>query len=134
MAAASLLGRRLFPALAAVDAALDPALDPAVNSARLPASRINGRQAGAGRDMELRIDPGQVILNGLDQDIQLRGGFLVAEPCWHADDNGFYSQFAPGLPEWNLRGTVVADGEGNSALNTVQSAPYQIPPTVPAAS
>jgi catechol 1,2-dioxygenase len=24
---------------------------------------------------------------------------------WHADADGFYSQFAPGLPEWNLRGT-----------------------------
>ncbi|MBU5889580.1 hypothetical protein JVV71_19930, partial [Vibrio cholerae O1] len=24
---------------------------------------------------------------------------------WHADNLGFYSQFAPGLPEWNLRGT-----------------------------
>ncbi len=23
---------------------------------------------------------------------------------WHADDLGFYSQFAPGLPQWNLRG------------------------------
>ncbi|WP_442781288.1 dioxygenase family protein [Arthrobacter sp. MMS18-M83] len=31
---------------------------------------------------------------------------------WHADDLGFYSQFAPGLPEWNLRGTVIADSEG----------------------
>ena len=28
---------------------------------------------------------------------------------WHADDLRFYSQYAPGLPEWNLRGTVVAD-------------------------
>lgn len=46
---------------------------------------------------------------------------------WHADDDGFYSQFAPGLPEWNLRGTVIADAEGNFALNTVQPAPYQIP-------
>jgi catechol 1,2-dioxygenase len=46
---------------------------------------------------------------------------------WHADDNGFYSQYAPGLPEWNLRGTVVADARGNFALNTVQPAPYQIP-------
>ncbi len=46
---------------------------------------------------------------------------------WHADDNGFYSQYAPGLPEWNLRGTVVADAQGNFALNTVQPAPYQIP-------
>jgi catechol 1,2-dioxygenase len=46
---------------------------------------------------------------------------------WHADDLGFYSQFAPGLPEWNLRGTFIADGEGRFALNTVRPAPYQIP-------
>lgn len=46
---------------------------------------------------------------------------------WHADDLGFYSQFAPGIPEWNLRGTVVADQEGNFQINTMQPAPYQIP-------
>ncbi|WAH97327.1 catechol 1,2-dioxygenase [Arthrobacter sp. MMS18-M83] len=46
---------------------------------------------------------------------------------WHADDLGLYSQFAPGLPEWNLRGTVIADSEGVYQINTVQPAPYQIP-------
>jgi catechol 1,2-dioxygenase len=46
---------------------------------------------------------------------------------WHADDLGFYSQFAPGLPEWNLRGSVVADAEGKFQVNTIQPAPYQIP-------
>ena len=46
---------------------------------------------------------------------------------WHADDLGFYSQFAPGLPEWNLRGSVIADEEGNFQINTIQPAPYQIP-------
>jgi catechol 1,2-dioxygenase len=46
---------------------------------------------------------------------------------WHADDYGFYSQFAPGLPEWNLRGTIVADENGNFQINTIQPAPYQIP-------
>lgn len=46
---------------------------------------------------------------------------------WHADDLGFYSQYAPGLPEWNLRGTVVADENGNYAIHTMQPAPYQIP-------
>ncbi|MCZ9881702.1 catechol 1,2-dioxygenase [Arthrobacter sp. B2a2-09] len=46
---------------------------------------------------------------------------------WHADDLGFYSQFAPGIPEWNLRGTVIADSEGDYRINTVQPAPYQIP-------
>lgn len=46
---------------------------------------------------------------------------------WHADSDGFYSQFAPVLPEWNLRGTVIADTEGRFKINTVQPAPYQIP-------
>jgi catechol 1,2-dioxygenase len=46
---------------------------------------------------------------------------------WHADDEGYYSQFAPNLPEWNLRGTVVADDQGNFKIHTVEPAPYQIP-------
>ncbi|MEU9454529.1 catechol 1,2-dioxygenase [Streptomyces sp. NPDC048277] len=46
---------------------------------------------------------------------------------WQADDAGFYAQFAPGIPEWNLRGSVVADAEGRFAVTTVQPAPYQIP-------
>ena len=46
---------------------------------------------------------------------------------WHADDLGFYSQFAPNIPEWNLRGTVLADSEGFYEILTVQPAPYQIP-------
>jgi len=46
---------------------------------------------------------------------------------WQADDAGLYSQFAPGLPEWNLRGTVTADEHGNFKIRTIQPAPYQIP-------
>ncbi|MGW1024382.1 catechol 1,2-dioxygenase [Streptomyces sp. NPDC002577] len=46
---------------------------------------------------------------------------------WQADDDGFYAQFAPGIPEWNLRGTVVTDDEGRFAVTTIQPAPYQIP-------
>jgi catechol 1,2-dioxygenase len=46
---------------------------------------------------------------------------------WHADEEGFYSQFAPGIPEWNLRGTFTADAEGNFQIHTMQPAPYQIP-------
>lgn len=46
---------------------------------------------------------------------------------WHADDYGFYSQYAPGLPEWNLRGTVIADEQGRFKFHTIQPAPYQIP-------
>jgi catechol 1,2-dioxygenase len=46
---------------------------------------------------------------------------------WHADDLGFYSQFAPGVPEWNLRATFIADENGDFAIHTMRPAPYQIP-------
>ncbi|MET0871701.1 MAG: dioxygenase, partial [Paeniglutamicibacter terrestris] len=46
---------------------------------------------------------------------------------WHADEDGFYSQFAPNIAEWNLRGSFIADEEGNFHIDTMQPAPYQIP-------
>jgi catechol 1,2-dioxygenase len=46
---------------------------------------------------------------------------------WHADADGLYSQFAPGIPEWNLRATFTVDGEGRFEIDTVRPAPYQIP-------
>ena len=46
---------------------------------------------------------------------------------WHADDDGFYSQFAPGIPEWNLRGTITTGPDGRFTFHTVKPAPYQIP-------
>ena len=46
---------------------------------------------------------------------------------WHADEEGFYSQFAPGIPEWNLRGSFIADEQGRFEIHTIQPAPYQIP-------
>ena len=46
---------------------------------------------------------------------------------WHADDAGFYSQFAPGIPEWNLRGTIRTGADGRYTFHTIQPAPYQIP-------
>jgi catechol 1,2-dioxygenase len=46
---------------------------------------------------------------------------------WQADADGFYSGFAPHLPEGNLRAVVVADAEGRYEISTVRPAPYQIP-------
>jgi len=46
---------------------------------------------------------------------------------WQADDDGYYSGFAPELPEGNLRALVVADDEGRFEISTIQPAPYQIP-------
>jgi catechol 1,2-dioxygenase len=46
---------------------------------------------------------------------------------WHCDDLGFYAQFAPGIPEWNLRGRFTADEDGRFSIRTIRPAPYQIP-------
>ncbi|MBO0684368.1 MAG: hypothetical protein J2P45_14520, partial [Candidatus Dormibacteraeota bacterium] len=46
---------------------------------------------------------------------------------WQADDEGYYSQFAPGIPEWNLRGRIVTGEDGRFAIQTIRPAPYQIP-------
>jgi catechol 1,2-dioxygenase len=46
---------------------------------------------------------------------------------WQADEQGFYSGFAPGIPEGNLRGVVVTDEQGRFEIRTIQPAPYRIP-------
>lgn len=46
---------------------------------------------------------------------------------WHADEYGLYSQFAPGIPEWNLRATFLANEDGEFDISTIRPAPYQIP-------
>jgi catechol 1,2-dioxygenase len=46
---------------------------------------------------------------------------------WLADDDGYYSGFAPGIPDGNLRGTVTVDDEGRFEIRGVRPAPYEIP-------
>ncbi|WP_033294205.1 catechol 1,2-dioxygenase [Amycolatopsis jejuensis] len=46
---------------------------------------------------------------------------------WQADADGYYSGFAPHLPEGNLRGVIVSGDEGRFAITTIKPAPYQIP-------
>ncbi|WP_448616495.1 catechol 1,2-dioxygenase [Modestobacter sp. URMC 112] len=46
---------------------------------------------------------------------------------WQADHEGYYSGFAPHIPDGNLRGVVVTDAEGRFEIRTIQPAPYQIP-------
>lgn len=46
---------------------------------------------------------------------------------WHADHAGYYSGFAPHVPDGNLRGVVVTDEDGRFEVTTVEPAPYQIP-------
>jgi catechol 1,2-dioxygenase len=46
---------------------------------------------------------------------------------WQADDDGYYSGFAPHIPDGNLRGVVVTGEDGRFEISTIQPAPYQIP-------
>jgi catechol 1,2-dioxygenase len=46
---------------------------------------------------------------------------------WQADAHGFYSQFHPDPPEWNLRANVTTDEQGRFEITTVVPAPYEIP-------
>jgi len=46
---------------------------------------------------------------------------------WQADDDGYYSGFAPHVPEGNLRALVVTGDDGQFEIRTIQPAPYQIP-------
>lgn len=75
---------------------------------------------------EDRVHP-TLVLRGQVTDLRADGLGGAKIELWHADDEGFYSQFAPHLPEWNLRGTVVTDSEGRYEITTIQPAPYKIP-------
>ena len=68
-----------------------------------------------------------LIFKGQVTDIDGNGLGGAKVELWHADEEGYYSQFAPGIPEWNLRGTIVTDEEGRYEITTLQPAPYQIP-------
>ena len=46
---------------------------------------------------------------------------------WHADADGFYSQFHPGIPDWNLRGRFITDEHGSFEVRTILPPPYEIP-------
>ena len=73
-------------------------------------------------------EPGTALaFKGQVRDLDGNGIAGAKVEIWQADGLGFYSQYAPGLPEWNLRGTVIADADGHYVINTKQPAPYQIP-------
>ena len=46
---------------------------------------------------------------------------------WQADGQGLYSGFAPGPPEWNLRGRVATGADGRFTIGTVVPLAYDIP-------
>jgi catechol 1,2-dioxygenase len=68
-----------------------------------------------------------LVLSGQVTDLDGKPVAGAELDVWQADSAGYYSGFAPDIPEGNLRGVVVADDEGRFEITTVQPAPYQIP-------
>ncbi|WP_232667329.1 dioxygenase family protein [Pseudonocardia sp. TRM90224] len=46
---------------------------------------------------------------------------------WHNAADGFYSGFAPHLPDGLFRGTITTDEQGRFEITTIKPAPYQLP-------
>ncbi len=86
-------------------------------------------QLGAEGTMPMRDDEPGVDFDFGGQVLDLHGQPLAGATVelWHCDDLGFYSQFAPGLPEWNLRGVLTTGPDGRFLAHTKRPAPYQIP-------
>ena len=68
-----------------------------------------------------------LVLQGQVRTVEGEGISDALVEIWQADSLGYYSQFAPGLPEWNLRGSVKPGHDGRFKIHTIQPAPYQIP-------
>ena len=68
-----------------------------------------------------------LIFKGQVTDVEGKGLGGATVELWHADEEGLYSQFAPGIPEWNLRATIRTNENGEFEITTLFPAPYQIP-------
>ena len=68
-----------------------------------------------------------LIFKGQVTDVEGKGLGGATVELWHADAEGLYAQFAPGIPEWNLRGTIRTSENGEFEITTLFPAPYQIP-------
>jgi len=79
--------------------------------------------------MPMRLDEkgDPLVLSGRVVDVDGKPVAGAELDIWQADDLGYYSGFAPDIPEGNLRAVVVADAEGQFEITTIQPAPYQIP-------
>lgn len=99
-------------------AVVDEALEPAAGGT---ASNVEGPFYVAGAPMldtagtptlPMRLDePGERLT--FSGSVRSTGGHPLAPATvdiWQADDAGLYSQLAPGIPEWNLRGRTGTDG------------------------
>lgn len=88
-------------------------------------------QARLGPQASLPRRPGEkgtpLIFTGQVRDIDGTALAGAEVDIWHADADGYYSGFAPHLPEGNLRGVVLTGPDGRFEIDTIVPAPYQIP-------
>jgi len=88
----------------------------------------NAPELGAHAALPMREDERGTPLTFTGTITSTDGGPLAGKiELWHADADGYYSQYAPGLPQWNLRGSFTTGPDGKFTINTIQPAPYQIP-------
>ncbi|HVW31514.1 MAG TPA: dioxygenase [Acidimicrobiia bacterium] len=89
------------------------------------------RPAGDGGPVALPMRPDEtgdpLVFSGTVHSTDGRPVAGAVLDLWQADAAGLYSAFAPGLPEWNLRGRIRTDAAGAFAVRTVVPAPYDIP-------
>lgn len=78
-------------------------------------------------------EPGDpLLLSGVVTDAVTGDPVPHAElDLWQTNSAGHYDQEDPGLPEWHLRGVVVADAAGRYELRTVKPLAYQVPTSGP---
>lgn len=88
----------------------------------------NSPERGAHAALPMRADEKGVPLVWEGAIVSTAGEPLAGKvELWHADADGYYSQYAPGLPEWNLRGSFSTGPDGKFTITTIRPAAYQIP-------
>lgn len=85
-------------------------------------------ERGAEGSLLERDEPGTpMVWEGVLKSVDgtpLAGGQL---DVWQDDNQGYYSQFSEGQPQWNLRGVFTVGADGRFRVHTIKPVPYQIP-------
>ncbi len=88
---------------------------------------------------EVRLDEGEVpkgevfVMEGRVLDLQGRPVAGASVDVWHANEQGGYSHFFPGMKAHELRRRIVTDAEGRYRFRSFLPPGYAIPPGSPTA-
>src|SRR5436305_346223 len=124
-----LLESTVADAAVSVPGATDPNVEGPFFAAGAPDLGVAGGDGAPPVPLPMRPDePGDpLIFTGAVRSTDGRPLPGAVLDVWQADATGRYSRFAPGLPEWNLRGRLRAGEGGRFAIRTVVPDPYDIP-------